>query len=98
MAAKVSPTLFLSVASVCLTAALIAVPFGKGTIVAGSAVFATAAGFAATAGFSATAGLAAAEGFLVLLASSVAGCEQPVTVNTGGASQARQGCRPTQHA
>src|SRR6266478_4876839 len=46
LAAKVSPTLFLSVASVCLAAALIAVPFGKVTMVAGSAVLASAACFA----------------------------------------------------
>jgi len=39
---NVSPTLFLSVVSVCLAAALIAVPFGKVTIVAGSAALATA--------------------------------------------------------
>src|SRR5256886_12295801 len=47
LAAKVSPTLFLSVASVCLAAALIAVPFGKVIIVVGSAALATAAGFCA---------------------------------------------------
>src|SRR2546423_12387048 len=55
LAAKVSPTLFLSVASVCLAAALIAVPFGRVIIVAGSGALATTAGFSspsfASAGF-----------------------------------------------
>src|SRR5205807_9536374 len=44
LAAKVSPTLFLSVACVCLATALISVPFGKAIIVVGSAALATAAG------------------------------------------------------
>src|SRR2546430_14596686 len=60
LAAKVSPTLFLSVASVCLAAALIAVPFGKVIIVAGSGGLGTTGGFAA-AGFAA-AGLPGALG------------------------------------
>src|SRR5205807_7989079 len=66
LAAKVSPTLFLSVASVCLAAALIAVPFGKVIIVAGSGALATTAGFAA-AGF-------AAAGFRGALAVSLWPC------------------------
>src|ERR1700732_3928108 len=88
LAAKVSPTLFLSVASVCLAAALIAVPFGKVTIVVGSAALATAAGFAATAGFAAAAGFA-------VLASSVAVCEQPAAVKTAAAAKLSQRFRFT---
>jgi len=77
----VSPTLFLSVASVCLAAALIAVPFGKVIMVVGSAALATAAGFAA-AGF-------AAAGFLGMLAVSlVAWFEQPATVKTAATVKA----------
>src|SRR2546427_716051 len=72
LAAKVSPTLFLSVASVWPTAALIAVPFGTVTIVVGSAALAAAAGFAATAGFAAAAGFAVSASFALLVASSVA--------------------------
>src|SRR2546427_11764013 len=90
LAAKVSPTLFLSVASVCLAAALIAVPFGKVIIVAGSAALATAAGLAATAGFAATGGFAAAAGFAGLLASSVAGFQQAATLKTAAAAKASQ--------
>src|SRR5258707_7044726 len=86
LAAKVSPTLFLSVASVCLAAALIAVPFGKVIIVAGSAALATTAGFAATAGF---AGFAAAAG------SSVADFEQPAAVKTAAAAKANPRFRYT---
>src|SRR5260370_1686163 len=86
LAAKVSPTLFLSVASVCLAAALIAVPFGKVIIVAGSASLATTAGFAATAGF---AGFAAATG------SSVADFEQPAAVKTAAPSKTSQRFRCT---
>src|SRR5207247_1239043 len=76
LAAKVSPTLFLSVASVCLAAALIAVPFGKVIIVVGSAALATAAGFAAG-------GLLAA-----VAVSLVALFEQPATVRTAAAAKA----------
>src|SRR5712692_11116180 len=87
LAAKVSPTLFLSVASVCLVAVLIAVPFGKVIIAAGSAALAAAAGFDATAGLDAAALVGAgcftaAAGFAVLLASSVAVFEQLATVRT----------------
>src|SRR5437763_16919252 len=75
LAAKVSPTLFLSVASVCLAAALIAVPFGRVILVAGSGAFATTAGFAAVA--------FAAAGFPGALAVwLVALSEQPGTVRT----------------
>src|SRR5260370_18701688 len=82
LAEKVSPTLFLSVASVCLTAALMAVPFGKVTIVVGSAALATAAGFAAAAGFAVSAF------FAVLPASSVAVFEQPAAVKTPAPAKA----------
>jgi hypothetical protein len=71
--------LFLSVASVCLAAALIAVPLGKVIIVAGAgsaALATTAAGFAAA-------------GFLPALAVSfVAWFEQPATVKTAAAAKA----------
>src|SRR5260370_6735436 len=53
--AKVSPTLFLFVASVWPTVALIAVPFGTVTIAVGCGALAAAAGFAAS-GFLAAAG------------------------------------------
>src|SRR6266478_9467433 len=86
LAANVSPTLFLSVARVCLAAALIAVPFGKVIIVADSAALATTAGFAATAGF---AGFAAAAG------SSVADFEQPAAVKTAAAAKTTQRLRCT---
>src|SRR5438876_10176201 len=76
LAAKVSPTLFLSVASVCLAAALIAVPFGKVIIVVGSAALATAAGFGAG-------GLLAA-----VAVSLVSLFEQPATVRTAAAAKA----------
>src|SRR5256884_8373413 len=80
LAAKVSPTLFLSVASVCLAAALIAVPFGRVIIVAGSGALATTAGFA-SAGF-------AAAGFLGALAVSlVAFVEEPSTGSNAGPSK-----------
>src|SRR5260370_39378826 len=95
LAAKVSPTLFLSVASVCLAAALIAVPFGKVIIVVGSAALATAAGFAATACFAAAAGFAAPASFAVLLVSSVAVFEQPAAVKTAAAAKSSQRFRCT---
>src|SRR5271166_2616350 len=67
VAANVSPTLLVSVASVWPTVALIAVPFGTVTIVVGSgagALCATAcfaaAGFAAAPGFAVLAGFAGA--------------------------------------
>src|SRR5207302_10447659 len=63
LAAKVSPTLFLSVASVCLAAALIVVPFGMVIIVVGSGALSSTAGFAAV-GFGAS-------GFLASLAVSL---------------------------
>src|SRR6267378_612652 len=50
LAAKVSPTLFLSVASVWPTVALISVPFGTVTIAIGTGALLTAVAFAA-AGF-----------------------------------------------
>src|SRR6266513_6370203 len=78
LAAKVSPTLFLSVASVCLAAALIAVPFGKVIIVVGSCALATTAGFVA-------AGFAAA-----LTALLVASFEQPATVKTPAPAKTSQ--------
>src|SRR5258707_15503709 len=90
LAANVSPTLFLSVVSVCLAAALIAVPFGKVTIVAGSAALATAAGFAVAARFAAAAGFSVSASFFVLLASSVAVFEQAAAVQTAGAAKANQ--------
>src|SRR6266853_683342 len=93
LAAKVSPTLFLSVASVCFVAALIAVPFGKVTIAAGSAALATAAGFAA--GFAATAGFALLACFAALLASSVAVFEQAAAVKAAAAAKASQRFRCT---
>src|SRR6267378_1741516 len=89
LAAKVSPTLFLSVASVWPTAALIAVPFGTVTIVVGSAALATAAGFAATTGFAVSAS------FALLLGSSVTFFEQPATVKTAAAAKASQRFRCT---
>jgi hypothetical protein len=64
MPAKVSPTLFLSVASVWPTVALIAVPFGTVTVAAGSGALAIAAGFAA-AGFAGSAFLAVLVGLLL---------------------------------
>jgi hypothetical protein len=68
--------LFLSVASVCLAAALIAVPFGKVIIVVGSAALATAAGFGAA-------------GFLAAWAVSlVALSEQPATAKTAATAKA----------
>src|SRR5947207_15520248 len=76
LAAKVSPTLFLSVASVCLAAALIAVPFGKVIMVVGSAALATAAAFGAGGRLAAV-----AVSFVVLF-------EQPATVSTAAAAQA----------
>src|SRR5438128_7374965 len=88
LAAKVSPTLFLSVASVCLVAALIAVPFGKVIIVVGSSALATTAGFAAAAGF------AVSVSFAALLA-SVAVFEQPAAVKTAAAAKASQRLRCT---
>src|SRR5213082_1564586 len=78
LAAKVSSTLFLSVASVCLAAALIAVPFGKVIIVAGSGALATTAGFAAV-------------GFRGALAVSlVALSEQPATAKTAAPAKTSQ--------
>src|SRR5260370_41075621 len=75
LAAKVSPTLFLSVASVWPTAALISVPFGTVTIAVGSGALFTAAPFAATgftvAGFAA-AGFAGAAFLAVVTGSFVA--------------------------
>src|SRR2546427_11578416 len=94
LAAKVSPTLFLSGASVCLAAALIAVPFGKVIIVVGSASLATVTGFAATAGFAAAAGFVPAC-FAVLLAWSVAAFEQPAAVKTAAAAKLSQRFRCT---
>src|SRR5258705_13947410 len=76
LAAKVSPTLFLSVASVCLVAALIEVPFGKVIIVVGSAALATAAGFGAAC-------LLAVVAFLL-----VALFEQPATAKTAATGKA----------
>src|SRR5260370_42324737 len=67
LAAKVSPTLFFSVASVCLAARLIAVPFGKVVIAAGSALLAFPAGVAAAAGFPGTAGFGMLAWFAVFL-------------------------------
>src|SRR5258708_31233081 len=90
LAAKVSPTLFLSVASVCLAAALIAVPFGRVIIAAGSAALATMAGFAAAAGFAATAGFALLACFAVLLVWSVAVFEQAAAVKAAAAAKASQ--------
>src|SRR5438067_12054572 len=82
LAANVSPTLFLSVASVCLAAALIAVPFGRVIIVAGCGAFAAATGLAAAEVF-------ATAGFLPeLAASSVALFEQPHAVSTAAADKA----------
>src|SRR5216684_153800 len=94
LAAKVSPTLFLSVASVWPTVALIAVPFGTVTIVVGCGAFAEA-GFAAATGFAVAAGFAVSAGFAVLLASSVAVFEQPATVNRAAAAKASQRFRWT---
>src|SRR6266849_89519 len=86
VAAKVSPTLFLSVASVWPTVALIAVPFGTVTIVVGCAALAATAGFAAAAG---------SAGFAALLACSVAVFEHPATVKTAAAAKASQRFRCT---
>src|SRR6266852_183061 len=83
LAAKVSPTLFLSVASVCLAAALIAVPFGKVIIAAGSAALASTAGFALLACFA------------VLPASSVAVFEQAAAVKAAAAAKVSQRFRCT---
>src|SRR5713226_5174769 len=93
--AKVSPTLFLSVASVWPTVALIAVPFGTVTIVVGCGALAATAGFAAATGFAVAAGFAVSAGFAVLLASSVAVFEQPATVNRAAAAKANQRFRWT---
>src|SRR6476646_4617011 len=77
LAANVSPTLFLSLASVWPTVALIAVPFGTVTIVAGSCPFATAAALGAVAGFVATAGFATAVGFVAAAGFAGAGFAVP---------------------
>src|SRR5436190_20479223 len=86
LAANVSPTLFLSVASVCLAAALIAVPFGKVIIVVGSAALAITAGFAASGFLAALTALLPA----LLLALLVASFEQPATVKTPAPAKTSQ--------
>src|SRR5712692_9406395 len=83
LAANVSPTLFLSVASVWPTVALISVPFGTVTIAAGCGALVAAAGFAGSA-------------FLAVLAGSlVAVFEQPARVKTAAAAKASQRFRCT---
>src|SRR6476646_146036 len=77
LAANVSPTLFLSLASVWPTVALIAVPFGTVTIVAGSCVLATAAAFGAVAGFAAPVGFATPAGFVAAAGFAGAGFAVP---------------------
>src|SRR5207244_490491 len=82
LAANMSPTWFLLLARVWPTVALIAVPFGTVTIVAGcGALFATLAAF----GGSAFSGVAAA--------SLVAWFEQPATVKNPAAAAASQSLR-----
>src|SRR4029077_8536801 len=86
--AKVSPTLFLSVASVWPTVVLISVPFGTVTVAAGSGALATAAGFAA-------AGFAGAAFAAALVGSLVASFEQPTTVKRAAPAKASQTFRYT---
>ncbi len=64
LAAKVSPTLFLLLASVWPTVALISVPFGTVTVAVGCGALFTAAAFAA-AGFAGSAFLAVVAGSFV---------------------------------
>jgi hypothetical protein len=76
--------LFLSVASVCLAAALIAVPFGRVIIADGSGALTAGAAFAAAAGL-------AAAGFLAAPAVSSAGLfEQPTPPKTTPAAKTSQ--------
>src|SRR6267154_3355079 len=95
LAAKVSPTLFLSVASVWPIVALMTVPFGTVTIVVGCDAFATGAGFAVAAGSAVAAGFAVATFLAVVVGSLVAVFEQPATIKRAAAAKASQKFRWT---